>query len=384
LTATAALLALGLLGPVGNLARGAGPFTLLGALICILLSVLQLILVSYVGDAARYLSPLPPNINLRQKIRSQGVQLLRALHESGRYSRIIIVGHSLGSVIGYDIISRLWLEYNDKLPAIEGDPNVRKAILDALAAGNSAQPIIRDELLAAGDALFQSEHDLATVEKFQRSQQKAWREQSSLGNPWRISDFVTLGSPLAHAELFFAANKDEFLTRKRQREVVTCPPQRDAKGYTYSSPNTYIVGSIEQEGGFQTEKRFTPLILHHAAPFAVTRWTNLYFPVRWGLLGDLVGGPLAPTFGPGIRDIQVRTRRRLGWTLLAHTSYWHRSKDSESPATESSSSSIEREDALDALRSALALSEIRKFGVPDTLSRNFAAPTNAGRSSAAP
>jgi hypothetical protein len=38
---------------------------------------------------------------------------------------------------------------------------------------------------------------------------------------------------------------------------------------------------------------------HHAAPFAVTRWTNLYFKSGvGGLAGDIVAGPVAPLFGP--------------------------------------------------------------------------------------
>lgn len=355
------LVALGLLGPVGKVIKDASPFTLLGALIFLSLSTLQFILVSYVGDAARYLSPLPANINLRQKVRSQGVQLLRALHESGKYSRIIIVGHSLGSVIGYDIISRLWLEYNDQLPALNADPALKKRILDAMAAGNSPQPIIREEISRTGELLYQAPQAPTALADFQRNQLKAWREQCSLGNPWRISDFITLGSPLAHAELFLASNRKEFENRKRQREVITSPPQRDSKGYAYSPPTSIVVGTTDNGDGTKTEKRYTPLILHHAAPFAVTRWTNLYFPVRWGLLGDLVGGRLASTFGPGILDIPVRTTRRLGWTLLAHTSYWHCPKDAKPQAAAGSSPPTDVPEALDALRAALALKDLRKF-----------------------
>jgi hypothetical protein len=318
-------------------------------------------LVSYVGDAARYLSPLPANINLRQKVRSQGVQLLRALHESGKYSRIIIVGHSLGSVIGYDIISRLWLEYNDQLPALNADLALKKRILDAMAAGNSPQPIIREEISRTGELLYRAPQAPAALADFRRNQLKAWREQCSLGNPWRISDFITLGSPLAHAELFLASNRKEFENRKRQREVITSPPQRDSKGYAYSPPTSIVVGTTDNGDGTKTEKRYTPLILHHAAPFAVTRWTNLYFPVKWGLLGDLVGGRLASTFGPGILDIPVRTTRRLGWTLLAHTSYWHCPKDAKPQAVAGSSSPTDVPEALDALRAALALKDLRKF-----------------------
>ena len=55
--------------------------------------------------------------------------------------------------------------------------------------------------------------------------------------------------------------------------------------------------------------------------FAPVRWTNLYFPTRWLLQGDPVGGPLAGLFGPGVRDVAVKTTRRGG--LLAHTQYWN-------------------------------------------------------------
>jgi len=54
--------------------------------------------------------------------------------------------------------------------------------------------------------------------------------------------------------------------------------------------------------------------------FGVTRWTNLYFPVRRILWGDIIGGPLQPSFGRGIRDIPVETKERGGF--LAHTLYW--------------------------------------------------------------
>lgn len=356
------LLAFGFLASFGKSIKEANPFTLFGSISFVLLSVIQFVLIYFVGDAARYLSPLPANINLRQKIRSQGVELLRSLHASDKYDRIVIVGHSLGSVIGYDIIGRLWIEYSDQLPAIETDPKIKKLLLDAMAEQRSAQPIIRDELSETGEALYRASDHTTALRSFQRTQLEAWREQRALGSPWRISDFITLGSPLAHAELLLAANKEEFAARKRQREIVTCPPLRDQKGYAYSAPNSVVVSGAEQGDGSRAEKRYTPLILHHAAPFAVTRWTNLYFPVKVGLFGDLVGGALASSFGPGIRDVSVRTSRPLGWTLLAHTSYWYRGV-SRPAATASSSPSEELPDALDALRGALALRELRKFAV---------------------
>ena len=46
------------------------------------------------------------------------------------------------------------------------------------------------------------------------------------------------------------------------------------------------------------------------SPFAVTRWTNIWFPVRRGSIrGDWFGGVLRPLFGPGIREIAVTGNR---------------------------------------------------------------------------
>lgn len=95
-------------------------------------AMLQVVVMSYLGDAARYLSPRPANIRLRHAIRSEGMKLLRTLHERGEYDRIIVVGHSLGSVIGYDLITHLWQEYNEKYPGLD-DPDVPAKIRDCLA-----------------------------------------------------------------------------------------------------------------------------------------------------------------------------------------------------------------------------------------------------------
>ena len=37
----------------------------------------------------------------------------------------------------------------------------------------------------------------------------------------------------------------------------------------------------------------------------MVRWTNVFFPVRLGLFGDWFGGPLAPLFGCGIKDVPL-------------------------------------------------------------------------------
>ncbi len=78
-------------------------------LIPIVMSVFQ----DIVGDAARYLDPSPKNIKRRQEIRRKGIDMLKKMHESGKYDRIIVVGHSLGTFIAYDILTHAWQHYNN-------------------------------------------------------------------------------------------------------------------------------------------------------------------------------------------------------------------------------------------------------------------------------
>lgn len=302
------------LAALGTLTQFAGRFDaqpkyglawLAGTLI---LAVAQAFLIGYVGDAARYLSSHPQNIALRQKIRADGVRLLKQLHESREYDRIIIVGHSLGSVIGYDIITRLWIDYNETYDFIANETALDKI----LAAGLPPQPNIRHAIHDAGSQL-SSDTTSTERNKFREAQQNGWKEQREWGCPWRITDFITLGSPLAHAQLLLASDSEEFATRKQQRELPTCPPVEDEKGYAYPSAKAYTLKS---------GRVFTPLVLHHAAPFAVTRWTNLYFPVWWGFCGDVIGGSLQAAFGPGIVDIPVALKSWRRFTPLAHTAYW--------------------------------------------------------------
>lgn len=252
--------------------------------------------VRYIGDAAQYLRPAPANIAMRQRIREEGVEILRELHEKRKYDRIIVVGHSLGSVIGYDIIRFLWQEYHaqHRSPRRMKQPEIRLIS----RVGESLRADV------PGDA-----------DRFQAAQSRLWDEQRAASNPWKVTDFITLGSPLAHAMLLMADSRDDFRRRVRQRELPTCPPVLDDRTYFYwRKPPCRVDGSWVSLG-----------VLHHAAPFAVTRWTNLFFPAHLGLFGDIVGGPLRPVLGPGIKDIAVSTRRWGGtarFLIHCHLMYW--------------------------------------------------------------
>ena len=347
--------AFGQLGHVMQSFGNISPYSLISLLLLALAGLVQGLLIYYAGDAARYLSPSPQNIKLRQRIRAEGVELLRRLHESGEYNRIIVVGHSLGSVIGYDILNALWRKHH-----IAYDFKGRDSELDALLANNDRpQPVLRDAIATLGEALRSLPIEDTTrslrnslQHAFRAAQLACWKEQRVWGNTWLITDFVTLGSPLAHAMMLLARSDEEFAARKRQRELPTCPPIAESNRYAYA-PDEHI----ETSGG----RKFSPLVLHHAACFAVTRWTNLYFPAFLGLFGDAVGGPLAKVFGPGVRDIPVKSDSIRQYTLAAHTTYWNPQSD-----VPKNTDSSHIEFALPALKQALHLDYAKEFTIPES------------------
>ena len=146
----------------------------------------------YVGDAARYLSPAPANVMQRKDIRDAGITLLRRLIESGEYARIIVVGHSLGTIIGFDVLRHLWPEYNTQIG--KGSKATAEALKNWRTI-SAAKPFDRDAWRTA-----------------QRAYLRALNED---GGAWNVSDFVTFGSPLAHAGTLMAKSPDDFATRWR-------------------------------------------------------------------------------------------------------------------------------------------------------------------------
>ena len=279
-------------------------------------------IINYLGDAARYLNPKPANIDMRRRIRADGVALLRKLHESGEYDRIVVVGHSLGSVIAYDVLRHLWPRYN----TAHGEPaTIHQTEIYAL---DTIAPLIAAKSTAE------------RLQEFRNKQVAVWREQRGLGNPWLITDLVTLGCPLAHAALLLAETDAELRDRQEERELPTCPPILDDDSASYDF--TYET---------RTGAKRTQRVLHHGAVFGETRWTNIYFAAWMGFFGDLVGGPLRGVFGFGIKDVAVSSAEWKGLlqhTPISHTHYWN-------VRTVSAAGSNATPWALDAVRDSLGL-----------------------------
>jgi hypothetical protein len=190
-------------------------------------------------NVARYLDASPHSYAARRAIRGGLVDLLHALHD-GRYSRVVVVAHGVGTYISYDALTVFWA---------------------------------------------------------------ATRRE---GNPWRITDFVTVGAPMALAD-FLNTRPGLF------------------SGFKKSD------GELRREL-FDGLVRRGVLVRGPHSPFAVTRWTNLWFPVTRGSLhGDWFGGAVGPLFGDGIRDIAVQGNQPERFKRgSAHNEYFrHPEKDDE-------------------------------------------------------
>jgi pimeloyl-ACP methyl ester carboxylesterase len=275
------------------------------------------VVVDVVGDAARYFDVNPTNVARRYDILRGGIAVLGKLHNEReeiadevvyRYGRVVIVGHSLGSVIAYDILRHYWQLVNGSIPMRAPDFYA----VESFIGGNDAP--FEDATAYCDAALFrQHQRTLCRAVTSRRPAAtllpKPPEDDTLQEKRWLVSDLVTLGSPLAYAPVLMADGVDDLKRKKQLRELPICPPDRSRN----LSPGHFIVklsAEIDPIPGHDID------ILHHGAHFALTRWTNLYFD------NDLIGGPLVPVFGAGIEDIKLDGPVR--GPLHAHTGYWRK------------------------------------------------------------
>jgi hypothetical protein len=272
-------------------------------------------LVPYAGRVVRYTRATPENIAARKDIRERGLALLDSLHD-GDYQRIIVVGHSLGSILAYDLVSYFW--------ALRLAPHT-------VTEGGSAFEELRQVEIALAE--YEQSKTSDALDRFRRAQRDFCRalrrrkkeKQDKQEDPrWLITDLVTLGSPLTHADFLLASDATSLKQRIDSREYPVAPPVREILDSQYFEP--------AKAAGFPLLPSDRPELLsfrfppanwqtHHAAPFAAVRWTNIYDPARFIFFGDIISGPLAPKFGKAIVDINLADKRGQAWTFT-HTDYW--------------------------------------------------------------
>lgn len=253
------------------------------------------------GDVVRYLDTSPRSYEARRLIRKGMVDLLQGLHDAKRYQRIVVVAHSLGAYIGYDAIAFLWTRMN-KLHDGGGK-----------ADGRGLDPKGLQALEEAASDVAATPDDAAVRDRFRDAQQALWEGLRLHGNPWLITDFVTVGTPMAFADTLYTRSRSRFEARVNLRELPVCPPLSD------QGPDNNIHGTERWYSWNNHGRR----VLYEGAPFAVVRWTNLWFPAGLGFFGDWFAGPLRPLFGSGIRDVPLK--RNLPWRWVpgyAHSLYF--------------------------------------------------------------
>lgn len=258
--------------------------TILLSISAFILQILKRKFLDVVGDAGRYLSPLPNNINARNKIRRNGIELLKTLHDkSQKYDRIIIIGHSLGSVIGYDLLRYLWGEYHDQ---------------------HEFKEIVNQKYLEEINQLVFKKEFKNSVSSYQELQYKCFKESKANGFKWKISDFITIGSPLY--SLDYLSNYNMKIKEKiEEKELVTNPPVIESAENKFYFHRKYNI-----KNGFRSIK-----IPNYSALFAFTRWSNIFYQY------DYIGGEMKRLFGDGIKDVEIK-RKRSFIIPSGHTNYW--------------------------------------------------------------
>ncbi len=280
----------------------------------------------YFGDVVRFVRATPRTVERRALVRQRGLDLLDALHNkrssdgtTPEYDRIVIVGHSLGTMVAYDLLLHYWVKSGPD------HHQLKQVSLDlATALGQVDQFVNATWTPGAGlgGAIPRSQFNHQAYRNAQAAVFDALRD-SPLN--WRISDLITLGSPLIHSEFLVVDTEDELADSFEQRRFASSPPRPDP---VQGAPASMLyMDNTTGQGPFA----------HFAAPFAAVRWTNIHDDCWFPALGDVVSGPVRPTFGPAIWDHNVAIRRP-GWVplldrIFTHTRYWfwHKSYDPANP-----------------------------------------------------
>jgi hypothetical protein len=291
-------------------------------------------------DVVRYLDTSPRSYAVRKAIRGGLVELLHGLHDQQRYTRIVVVAHSLGAYIAYDAMSTLWADLHELHagpagPAETGRQIPLDGLIDLQHAADDVLTCSRTNPCASSDLRTgEQAHDAHLDEwdkvltRFQTCQYTLGKGLRMQGNPWRITDFVSVGTPMYLADLLCThlgllsgwrnptVAGIAFDDMMRRGELVRCPPRSETQP---------VEDPVEPTTMKYRWRYGTRQVLGSQSLFAVVRWTNLWFPVDTGSVrGDFFGGPLQTLFGPGIRDIRVMGNtagRTVRWGL-AHIHYF--------------------------------------------------------------
>ncbi|MDH3462413.1 MAG: hypothetical protein OEM32_02150 [Acidimicrobiia bacterium] len=256
--------------------------------------------INHLGDVLRYLDSNPNNHEVREKLTRSGEQLLARLHTAPKHKRVVVIAHSMGTMVAYDMMLRYWQGRSEDVAESSQDqyqdfertviPSlIRRALSDRDSFEPSLIPWKENRINKATD-----------------EQKRYWAGQKTIaadlreaeaGRKWLVTDFVTLSCPYNYADFTYPDLHDWILARR----FATIPP--------ISQSATAFVRYLNDDGNYR---------FHQSAVFGPTRWTNFYYE------NDIVGGPVVPVFGPGAEDVAVQDSPRLKSVFpVNHTAYPH-------------------------------------------------------------
>ncbi|MFM9828999.1 MAG: hypothetical protein ACKVOB_09705 [Sphingomonas sp.] len=267
------------------------------------------------GRVIRYTRSDPDNIAARAAVRDRGLALLKALHADDEYDRIILASHSLGTILAYDLVSYLWADRFAARTIRDGSPE--------LAAANAVY--LAGQSIKTADDLSRFRTAQADLRRLLAARPRGGKDEP--GEHWLISDLVTIGSPLTHAEFLLAADPLDLQWRINEREYPACPAvDEPLEGLSlWRGKKAGIVAEDAKDGRhivFPAPGLEKSWQLHHAAPFAAVRWTNIYDPSWLVARGDQISGPLRENFGDGIKDVSLQAVLGKRSNRFTHTRYW--------------------------------------------------------------
>ncbi|WP_374631142.1 hypothetical protein [Ferrovibrio sp.] len=242
------------------------------------------------------------------------MKLLETLH-SGEYKRVVIVSHSLGTILALDLLSYFWATKAQARTVSEESTD-----FDALC-----------QLEKAAANIVRENPNKDSLEEFYQAQRNLSDHLAASNRPlearWLITDLITLGSPLCHAELLLAYDKADLKHRMASREIPESPPFRESADpkvikRARETGKLPIAAPEEKTRLMCFPNSDTTWQLHHAAPFSAVRWTNIYDESKWIWRGDIISGPLGATLGPAIIDINIADHQKhISW-IFTHRKYW--------------------------------------------------------------
>lgn len=322
------------------------PDWILAGIVAVLGYVAHNLVVASFGRVVRYTRALPDNIAARKAIRERGLKLLEDLHRE-EYERIIVVGHSLGSLLAYDLVAYHWA-------ARSAAYTIQKTSeeFEALCRLEELAGILEVEKQKTGTLRWNSQTWNDGIDRYREAQRQFCgllrmrpkpAKKDDIDRRWLITDLVTVGSPLGHAEFLLAKNRTDLGERIAARELATCPPEREKLNYPEKASGDGLP-LIDQPPKLFSFPTNTPgeWKLHHAAQFAAVRWTNIHDPAFLVGFGDIISAPAAPIFGGGIIDIDLRELRGQS-RRFTHTRYWAEGR----PGKETPRHLVELRTALD-------------------------------------